>query len=69
MVYVDLLKNETKTPAFSKINPLQGIPVVIIDDSILIESSAILDFLESRYSDTPLLPQDPIKRAQIRGFC
>lgn len=32
MVYIDLLKNETKTPAFTKINPLQGIPVVVIGD-------------------------------------
>lgn len=30
---------------------------------------AICEYLEEVYPDHPLLPKDPIKKAQIRGFC
>ena len=30
---------------------------------------AICEYLEQIHADHPLLPKDPIKKAQIRGFC
>jgi maleylacetoacetate isomerase len=30
---------------------------------------AICEYLEDAYPDHPLLPSDPIKKAQVRGFC
>lgn len=30
---------------------------------------AICEYLEETHPDTPLFPKDPIKKAQIRGFC
>ena len=30
---------------------------------------AICEYLEQTHVDHPLLPKDPIKKAQIRGFC
>jgi len=30
---------------------------------------AICEFLEEKHPDYPFLPQDPLLKAQIRGFC
>ena len=43
--------------------------VVLPNGEVLIESMAICEFLEETYSEHPMLPKDPVKRAQIRGFC
>ena len=40
-------------------NPLEKLPVLLLDDgSTVYESSYILEFLERRYPDPPLLPAD-----------
>lgn len=36
---------------------------------VLIESMAICEFLEEVHPEFPLLPHDPIVKAQVRGFC
>ncbi|KAL4500610.1 hypothetical protein ABPG72_003034 [Tetrahymena utriculariae] len=69
LVSIDLFKNEQKSEYYTKLNPNQRIPALIFGDQILIESTAIIEFLEENFSSYPLLPQDNIKRAQIRGFC
>ncbi len=46
----------TNTP---KHNPLEKLPVLILEDgSSVYESSFILQYLEAKYPDTPLLPAD-----------
>lgn len=46
----------TRTPRF---NPLEKLPVLILEDgSAVYESSYILQYLELKYPDTPLLPPD-----------
>jgi glutathione S-transferase len=42
---------------------------VLPGGQILIESMAIIEYLEEVYPESPLLPKDPVLRAQIRGFC
>jgi glutathione S-transferase len=46
-------------PEFLAISPFHHIPALVDDDFSLIESQAILDYLEAKYPDPPLLPQDP----------
>jgi glutathione S-transferase len=46
----------TETPKF---NPLEKLPVLILDDgSSVFDSSFILEFLEMKYPQVPLLPRD-----------
>lgn len=54
---------------FTKINPLQRVPVVIDDELILVESLAILDYLEAQYPATALLPHDVNAIAIVRMIC
>jgi glutathione S-transferase len=54
---------------FTKINPLQRVPVVIDDGLTIVESLAILDYLEAKYPAIPLIPQDIDAIALVRMIC
>jgi len=56
-----------QTPeAFRKANPRGEVPVLLIDGRSLFDSSIILEFLEDRFPETPLMPSDPFERARAR---
>lgn len=64
-----LLKNETKTPEFLAKNPAGLVPVLELDDGTpLVQSLAIMEWLDEVHPDPALLPQDPIGRARVRGL-
>ncbi|HZT85792.1 MAG TPA: glutathione S-transferase family protein [Gaiellaceae bacterium] len=47
-------------------NPTGRVPVLEEDDRPLPESAVIMEFLEERYPEPPLLPPDPADRAAVR---
>jgi len=47
-------------------NPTGRVPVLEEDDRPLAESVVIMEFLEERYPEPPLLPPDPADRAAVR---
>jgi glutathione S-transferase len=51
---------------FVKSSPLGKIPFVEFEDRSLSESQIILDYLEARYPEKPLYPNDPFERAKCR---
>ncbi len=51
---------------FTAVNPLQRIPVIVNEGFRVIESLAILDYLESKYPAFSLMPCDPENRATVR---
>ena len=62
-VPVDIFAGETLTDEFAKLNPVRTTPVLVPDDGPpLPESGAILIHLAE---GTPLLPDDPVDRAQV----
>jgi glutathione S-transferase len=45
------------------------VPVLVPeDDDVVIDSPAILEWMEACYPDPPLLPGDPARRAEVRIF-
>lgn len=58
--------DETKTPEFLAINPRGRVPALVDDGFALWESSAIIEYLEERYPEKPLLPKDVKARATVR---
>lgn len=55
------------TPELKELNPLGKVPVLTTEDgSILSESSVLLEYLEDRYPQPPLLPAEPEERARVR---
>jgi glutathione S-transferase len=51
---------------FYEKNPLGRVPVLEEDGWPLPESAVIMEFLEERYPEPPLLPPDPADRAAVR---
>src|ERR671936_1634877 len=47
-------------------NPLGKVPVLEEDAFVLPESPVIMEYLEERYPEPPLLPADPAERALAR---
>lgn len=51
---------------FTEINPLQRVPVIVDDGFTVVESLAILDYLEAKYPTPSLMPQEPQAIAKVR---
>jgi len=67
-VAVDLRKEEHLAPAFKALNPQGLVPALEADGQVLIQSPAILEWLEERYPTPALLPADPDSRARVRAL-
>jgi glutathione S-transferase len=60
-------QRENKTPEFLAINPRGKVPAIVDDDFALYESSAILEYLDERYTEGPrLFPSGMRDRAIVR---
>lgn len=59
---------EQYTPAYKTLNPQGIIPTLEDEGRVLTQSLAILEYLEERYPEPPLLPRDPADRATVRGM-
>lgn len=65
---VNLLQGEHKAAAYLKVNPQSRVPALRDGEKdALIQSPAIIEYLEERYPAPALLPADLIRRAKIRG--
>lgn len=51
------------------INPARKVPALVVDGVPLTESMAIMEYIDEAYPDgSPILPKDPIQRAQSRAI-
>lgn len=64
---VDLLAGEHLSPAFSRLNPNQAVPVLVEGAFVLTESSAILKYLAKRCGSAAY-PALPHARAQVNAW-
>ncbi|WP_404789698.1 glutathione S-transferase family protein [Altericista sp. CCNU0014] len=60
------LNGDQFNPEFMALNPFSHIPVLVDGDFRAIESIAILDYLEAKYPNPPLLPADAKTLATVR---
>src|SRR5258708_1029443 len=63
-----LRKGEQRDPAYLAINPQGLVPTLDDGGTILTQSLAIIEWLDEIHPEPPLLPQDPLPRAQVRAF-
>lgn len=67
--YHHLRKGEHRRPEYLAVNPQGLLPSLALDDgSVLTQSLAICEYLDERHPEPPLLPADPVQRAQVRAF-
>lgn len=65
---VDLVAGAQKDPAYTALNPVAGVPTLMLEDgTVLTQSMAILEWLEAAHPAPALLPADPIAAAQVRA--
>ncbi len=64
---VNLLKGEQREAAYGAVNPQKRVPSLDIGEEILIQSGAILEYLDEVYPEPPLLPMGPVNRARVRA--
>jgi maleylacetoacetate isomerase len=58
-----------RRPEFRAVNPQMRVPALVTPAGcILIQSLAIIDYLEQTHPEPPLLPNDPIARAKARAL-
>jgi len=58
-----------RKPEFRAINPHMRLPALRLDSGdLLIQSLAIIDYLDDIHPQPPLLPQDPIVKAKVRAI-
>jgi len=67
-VAVDLRREQHTAAAYKAVNPQQLVPALEVDGRVLIQSPAIIEWLEETYPDPALLPADPVGRAQVRAL-
>lgn len=68
-IYIDEDNGQQLEQEYLRRNPQGLVPALVVNDELTItQSSAILEFLEERYPERPLLPRDVSDRARVRSF-
>ena len=58
-----------KRPEFRAVNPQMRVPALVAPTGeVLIQSLAIIEYLDEIHPEPPLLPKDPLGRAQARAL-
>ena len=69
-VPVHLRRGEQRQPEFLQLNSQGFVPALRLDDGeVLTQSMAIIEYLDERYPQPPLLPAVPAARARARALC
>jgi maleylacetoacetate isomerase len=63
-----LRHNEQRAPDYLALNPQGLVPVLDDDDDVLIQSLAIIEYLDETHPNPPFLPGHPGDRARVRGL-
>ena len=62
---VNLLDGDQKSDAYRAVNPQGLVPALEIDGHLLTQSIAIMDYLDARFPEPRLVPEDPAERAHV----
>jgi maleylacetoacetate isomerase len=65
--YVSLPKMEHRIPSYRDMNPQGLVPLLVEDGRFLIQSMAVIEYLDEIYPEPPLMPKDPIGRSYVRA--
>jgi len=69
IVPVNLVAGDQRGEAYRAVNPQGLVPALDTGSAQLVQSTAILEWLEEQYPEPPLYPADALARARVRGLC
>ncbi len=67
-VAIHLRKGEQGAAPYREMNPYELVPTLVDDRGTFTQSLAILEYLDERYPQPPLLPSAPEARARVRAI-
>lgn len=67
-VAIDATSEENRSKAYLDLNPQGLIPTLEINGQVLVQSMAIIEYLDETQPTPALLPSDPFERARIRAL-
>jgi maleylacetoacetate isomerase len=65
--YISLPKMEHQAEDYRKLNPQGLVPLLIDEECTYLQSMSIIEYLDERYPEPPLLPKDLEGRAYVRA--
>ena len=65
---VNLPGSEHCAPEFLAINPQGLVPALIDGDTVVVQSMAMIEYLDETRPEPPLLPKEPQRRAYVRAL-
>lgn len=67
-ISVPMRDNSHRSETYRSINPQQRLPTLELDDGTkLIQSLAIIEYLDARYPEPKIIPDDPLERARVQA--
>jgi maleylacetoacetate isomerase len=67
-ISIPMRDNSHRSESYRKINPQQRLPTLELDDGTkLIQSLAIIDYLDAIYPEPRLIPEEPLARARVQA--
>jgi maleylacetoacetate isomerase len=60
--------SDQQKPEYRAVNPHGLVPALVVDDILIAQSLAIIEYLDETYPDPPLLPRSPVHRARVRAM-
>lgn len=55
-------------PEYLAVNPQGLVPALIVEDTTIAQSLAIIEYLDEVHPEPPLLPRSPVDRARVRAM-
>src|SRR5438128_4906532 len=65
---LDLRAGDHRRPEYARINPQQAVPALADGERTLVQSMAIVEYLEETHPEPALLPRTPTERARVRAM-
>ena len=66
--FIHLRRNDQSKPEFLSVNPQGLVPALEVDEQMLTQSLAIIEYLDETHPEPPLMPRDAAGRARVRGL-
>jgi maleylacetoacetate isomerase/maleylpyruvate isomerase len=67
-VFVHLARGEHRKPEYAAVDPQGLVPALVDGGQVLSQSLAIIEYLDEKHPEPPLLPKDAPGRARVRSL-